>query len=103
MNIIIDTCSMMIFKYFNVCVLISLTVTLSFGDDILMKDVKIFIKIIRHLVGPITTTNSQKNEVKILYAFLFFIFRISVSFEWYLIIFIELTFKTTKMACLCLY
>lgn len=93
---------MMIFKYFNVCVLISLTVTLSFGDDILMKDVKIFIKIIRHLVAQLQL-QTVKNEVKILYAFLFFIFRISVSFEWYLIIFIELTFKTTKMACLWLY
>lgn len=41
--------------------------------------------------------------MKVLYAFLFFMFRISVSFDWCVIVFIELTLKTTKMACFCLY
>lgn len=41
--------------------------------------------------------------MKILYVFLFFMFKIFVSFEWYVIVFIELIFKIIKMVCFCLY
>lgn len=41
--------------------------------------------------------------MKVLYVFLFFMFRIFVSFDWCVIVFIELILKIIKMVCFCLY
>lgn len=41
--------------------------------------------------------------MKVLYVFLFFMFRIFVSFDWCVIVFIELILKIIKMVCFCFY